>query len=161
MIVILMGVAGSGKTTIGALLAADLGWPFYDGDDFHPPENIDKMREGRPLMDEDRFAWLSALRQLIDRLLRERTSAIITCSALKEAYREQLQGKDEGVRFVYLKGSYELIHQRIATRRNHFMKADLLASQYDALEEPTGALTVDAAATPEAIVAKVRKSLAV
>ena len=161
MILILMGVAGSGKTTIGQLLAADLGWPFYDGDDFHPPENINKMRNGWPLTDEDRRAWLAALRRLIDGLLHEHASAIIACSALKQAYRERLQGKDIDIRFVYLKGSYELIHQRLQARQGHFMQADLLASQYEALEEPGEALTVDIAAAPTAIIACIKKALAV
>ena len=160
MILILIGVAGSGKTTVGKLLAVDLGWPFYDGDDFHPPENITKMRGGLPLTDQDRLAWLSALRKLIDQALQARTSVVIACSALKQAYREQLQGKDKEIQFVYLKGSYELMHQRLRARRGHFMKADLLTSQYDALEEPTEALTVEAAA-PTKIVEKIRQAFAV
>ena len=161
MILIIMGVAGSGKTTVGKRLASDLSWPFYDGDDFHPSANIAKMRNGAPLTDEDRFAWLAALRRLMDRLLCEQTSAVLACSALKHAYREQLQGTDTSVHFIYLKGSYELIHQRIEGRRDHFMKADLLASQYDALEEPAEALTVDASAAPATIIEKIRKTLAV
>jgi gluconokinase len=156
MILILMGVAGSGKTTIGQMLAKELSWPFYDGDDFHPPANIDKMSRGVALTDDDRVTWLASLRQLIARLLSKRQSAIITCSALKQSYRQDLKKHDDNVQFVYLKGDRDLIRQRLEQRSGHFMKANLLASQFEALEEPEGVLTVDAANTPQAIIAAIR-----
>ncbi len=146
-----MGVSGSGKTTIGMLLAQDLGWPFYDGDDFHPAANVAKMSQGIALTDDDRDAWLAALRQLIERLLRERQSAIIACSALKQAYRVRLQGFESAVQFVYLKGNYDLIQSRLQKRHGHFMKADLLQSQFETLEEPENILTVDVAQEPAKI----------
>lgn len=159
MILILMGVAGSGKTTIGQLLAQELHWPFYDGDDFHPLANIDKMSRGVALTDEDRAAWLARLRQLIERLLSEHQSAILACSALKQSYRHDLKGEDDEVQFVYLKGDRDLMRQRLAQRSGHFMKVNLLTSQFEALEEPRGVLTVDAARTPQAIVSFIRESL--
>lgn len=159
MILILMGVAGSGKTTIGQLLAQELRWPFYDGDDFHPSANIDKMSRGVALTDEDRVAWLASLRQLFERLLSERQSAIIACSALKQSYRRDLKGEDDEVQFVYLKGDRDLMRQRLEQRFGHFMKANLLTSQFETLEEPRGALTVDVARAPQAIVSFIRESL--
>ncbi|HXG19580.1 MAG TPA: gluconokinase [Methylomirabilota bacterium] len=157
LLLILMGVAGAGKTTIGTLLAREPGWAFYDGDDFHPQANIEKMRRGIALTDADRAAWLTALRQLIERLLRDRQSAVIACSALKQAYRDRLRDQNAEVRFVYLKGDYELIRQRLQARRAHFMKTDLLASQFDALEEPRDVLTIEAAQEPETIVALIKQ----
>lgn len=159
MILILMGVSGAGKTTIGELLARDLGWPFYDGDDFHPQANIDKMRAGVPLTDDDRAAWLASLRQLIDQLLHERRSAVIACSALKQKYRELLQGENNDIRFFYLKGSYQLIQNRLASRHGHFMKADLLASQFAALEEPHNVPVVEISMEPLLIVEKIKEAL--
>jgi gluconokinase len=159
MVLILMGVSGSGKTTIGQRLAHELGWPFYDGDDFHPQANIDKMRQGAPLTDDDRASWLGALRQLIDDMLAANQSAIIACSALKQAYRDRLAGPHQDVVFVYLKGSYALIRQRLLERQGHFMRAGLLASQFETLEEPERALTVDIAQEPGVIIAQVRRML--
>jgi gluconokinase len=156
MILILMGVAGSGKTTIGQLLAQELRWPFYDGDDFHPPANIDKMSRGVALTDDDRVAWLASLRQLIERLLGEHQSAILACSALKQSYRHDLKGEDDEVQFVYLKGDRDLMRRRLEQRSGHFMKVNLLASQFETLEEPEGVLTVDSACTPQAIRAAIR-----
>jgi len=161
MILILMGVSGAGKTTIGKLLARDLTWSFYDGDDFHPQANIDKMRQGIALTDNDRAAWLTALRALIDRLLCEQRSAIIACSALKRTYRDLLKGDDEDVRFFYLKGNYELIHKRLASRSGHFMKSDLLASQFATLEESTDIPSVDVAKDPTAIVREIKRALGI
>ena len=156
MILILMGVSGSGKTTIGKLLAEELHWPFYDGDDFHPQANINKMSRGIALTDQDREVWLAILRQLVERLLQDHQSAIIACSALKQTYRTQLQENNTDVQFVYLKGDYALIQQRLRERSGHFMKADLLTSQFETLEEPDDVLTVDVALTPQAIVKQIR-----
>lgn len=153
MILILMGVSGCGKTTVGELLAKNLGWPFYDGDDYHPAANVEKMRAGIPLTDEDREAWIAALRRLIGELGRD---AVIACSALKQKYRDRLQSaRAPEVRLVYLKGSFELIQQRISKRRHRYMNPALLSSQFEALEEPAGALTLDIALPPAAIVAQI------
>ena len=161
MIIVLMGVAGSGKTTAGRLLASELGWRFYEGDDFHPRANIDKMQHGMPLTDDDRWPWLQALREVIDACLAQGTSAVMTCSALKQTYRDYLIHGRDAVKLVYLKGSYGLLSQRLAQRQGHFMPRELLASQCATLEEPQQGLFVDAAATPEALVAVIRKALQV
>ena len=161
MILILMGVSGAGKTSFGELLARDRAWSFYDGDDFHPQVNIDKMRQGVALADDDRAAWLTALRALIAQLLREGRSAIIACSALKLAYRELLKGDDEDVRFFYLRGSYELISRRLASRQGHFMKSDLLASQFATLEESRDIPAVDIAKEPAVIVGEIKRALGI
>jgi gluconokinase len=148
MIIVLMGVSGSGKTTLGERLAADLNWPFYDGDDFHPQANVEKMARGEALTDDDRWPWLDALRQHIEALLAQGKQAIVACSALKYSYRERLRGAHAEVQLVYLQGSYALILHRLQERHHHFMPADLLTSQFDALEEPhasEGVLTVDIA----------------
>jgi gluconokinase len=160
MIVILMGVSGSGKTTVGRLLARDLGWPFYDADDFHPPANVEKMHRGVPLTDADRAPWLDALHALIERLAGAGHSAVLACSALKQSYRDDLRAGVPGMRFVYLHGDGALIAQRLAERRGHFMPADLLRSQLGTLEEPTDAITVDVADAPERIAAAIRRQLA-
>ena len=152
MVIILMGVSGSGKTTIGRLLAQSLDWTFYDGDDFHPPANVEKMRQGVPLTDEDRDSWLAALQQLIETILHQHRSAVLACSALKQGYRQRLQCDREEVRFVYLKGDYDLIRKRLDVRQGHFMRADLLRSQFATLEEPHDVLTIDVAQLPQAIV---------
>jgi gluconokinase len=159
MIILLMGVSGSGKTTLGQRLARDLGWPFFDADDFHPPANIAKMSQGQPLTDEDRWPWLAAIRRKSLELLEADQNGIITCSALKQIYRDRLAG--EGVQFVYLKGTLELLTQRMQTRRDHFMRPNMLTSQLAALEEPTQALVVDVAQMPKQIVAAIRQGLKV
>jgi len=161
MIVILMGVAGSGKTTVGDRLATELGWPFYDGDQFHPPANIVKMQRGDPLDDADRASWLTALRNLIDALIAAGKSGVIACSALKQAYRDQLRANDHRVRFVYLQGNYAALHKRLTTRPGHYFKPELLASQFATLEEPANAVVVDALAAPAAAVARIRRALAI
>ncbi len=160
MIIILMGVSGSGKTTIGKRLAAELGWSFHDADAFHPPENIAKMRSGVPLDDDDRAAWLAAMSELIDEALRAQHSFVLACSALKRAYRERLQVNANEVKFVFLKGSYELIAQRMQNRKGHFMPPQLLRSQFETLEAPREALTLDVALSPRKIVRQIIQKLA-
>ena len=152
MVLILMGPMGCGKTTIGKMLAEKLGWPFYDGDDFHPKENVEKMRAGIALTDEDRKLWLKKLHTNIQRWLREKQNSILACSALKQAYRDMLGVDQNTVRTVYLKGSYELLRKRIEERQHPYMDKNLLRSQLDTLEEPKDGLTVDISATPETIV---------
>ncbi len=159
-IVVLMGVAGSGKTTIGRHLAAELGWRFFDGDDFHSRENIAKMRAGTPLTDRDRAVWLAALAELIQMQIARAAPAVIACSALKQVYRDRLaQGRPEVV-FVYLKASDALLRRRLDERKGHFLASGLLASQLETLEEPCDAVTVDAAQAPPAIVDQVKRALA-
>lgn len=160
-VLILMGVSGAGKTTVGTRLADAVGWDFFDGDDFHPPSNVEKMGSGTPLTDEDRWPWLRALRDVIHERLEEGTAAVVTCSALKAAYREVLLEGNEGAQLVYLKGSFDLIRQRMEARADHFFDADLLASQFDALEEPDPevALTVNVDASPDAIVRTIQREI--
>jgi gluconokinase len=156
LIIILMGVSGSGKSLIGQMLAQAVRWPFYDADDFHPAANIAKMKQGQPLTDQDRAPWLAALRSLIDELLADGRSAVLACSALKQQYRDTLAGDRLNIHFVYLKTDYETIDQRLRRRQDHFMSADLLASQLATLEEPADALTIDAAQPPAEIVRQIR-----
>ena len=127
MIVIIFGVSGAGKTTIGKLLAQQLGWRFLEADDFHPAVNINKMRSGHPLTDEDRWPWLEQLRQQIERSLAAGENAVLACSALKRAYRDVLRVSDE-IKFVFLRGDYALIDEQLRNRRRHFMNPDLLQS---------------------------------
>lgn len=131
-----MGVSGSGKTTIAALLAGRLGWTFEDGDDFHPPANVAKMESGTPLTDEDRWPWLRAIAAWIDATRGAEDHGIVACSALRRAYRDILVGGRPDVRLVYLRGERTLIARRQAARHNHFMPASLVDSQFAALEEP-------------------------
>ena len=151
MIVVLMGVSGSGKTTVGELLSERLGWPLLDADAFHPPANIEKMRSGYPLTDEDRWPWLDRLNGLLKENDSIGASTLLACSALKQKYRDRLAAGCSDVRWVYLKGSFELIESRLKARKGHYMKAGLLESQFAALEEPADAVTADISATPEAI----------
>ncbi|MGB5987758.1 MAG: gluconokinase, GntK/IdnK-type [Desulfobacterales bacterium] len=151
MVLILMGPMGCGKTTVGRLLAKKIKWPFYDGDDFHPQANIEKMRAGIALSDEDRTLWLETLRNHIRQWLREGTSAILACSALKQAYRLTLGVNQRTIRTVYLKGSFSLLRQRIEQRRHPYMDKNLLKSQLEILEEPRDGWSVDISAAPEAI----------
>ncbi|MDD2764502.1 MAG: gluconokinase [Opitutaceae bacterium] len=164
MNLILLGVAGSGKTTIGQRLAARLGgrWRFYDADDFHPPGNIAKMSRGTPLDDTDRAPWLAALRTHLDTCAAREESAILACSAIKEAYRRRLAGSGEDdTRFVYLRGDFALIHERMRSRPGHYFKESLLPSQFAALEEPVPGtmLVVDVAALPDEIVERIVTAL--
>ena len=155
-----MGVAGSGKTTIGRALATALGWSFRDADEFHPPANRAKMAAGQPLTDADRAPWLAAIRAHIDDQLARGENAVVTCSALKERYRSQLVADPARVKLVHLTGDPALLEARIAGRRDHFMKPEMLASQLAALEPPHDALTVDIAAPRDTIVAYIRRALA-
>lgn len=154
-----MGVTGSGKSTVGQLLARKLEWQFYDGDDFHPPENIEKMSRGIPLDDRDRLPWLLALQDLIERVRREHNSVIIACSSLKQAYRDLLQGNQHDIFWVYLKGNYNVIYQRIQQRQQHFMKAEMLQSQLESLQEPKNALIIDISKSPEEIALQIAAKL--
>jgi gluconokinase len=158
MIVIVMGTTGSGKTTIGTLLAKRMGWQFVDADDFHPPANVEKMKHGIPLTDADREPWLKALHDRIVEWIAEARNVVLACSALKQSYRAELRAGPE-VSFVYLKGSFDLFSQRVLARKGHFAKQDLLASQFATLEEPADAIIVDAAPSPEQIVSEVRRQL--
>jgi gluconokinase len=151
MVIVLMGVAGSGKSTIGAALARQLGWPFRDADEFHPGANIAKMRRGIPLTDDDRRPWLEAIRASIAQYLSARENVIFACSALKQIYRELIEVDAEKVRFVYLKGPPALIAERLAQRRGHFFDPKLMQSQFDELEEPQDAIEVDISPSPETI----------
>lgn len=159
MIVIVMGVAGSGKTTVGRLLAKALGWQFYDADSLHPPESVRKMASGTPLTDEDRQPWLEALRKLIEALAEQEQNGVLACSALKRSYREKLESGAAEVRWVYLEADRGLIHARLADRRDHYMTAALAESQFAALEEPVDAIVVPADDRPADIVSKVRSEL--
>lgn len=159
MIIIVMGVSGSGKTTIGKLLAKELGWLFYEGDDFHPASNIEKMKRGIPLTDEDREPWLGTIQRLVEQLIRERKQAVIACSALKESYRKKIKDDHQDVRFVYLKGDAALIASRMRRRHGHFMPPDLLATQFATLEEPEDAISADVSLPPQKIVRTIQKSL--
>jgi len=159
MVIVMMGVAGSGKTTVGKLLASQLGWTFADADDYHSAANVEKMRSGVPLTDADRAPWLKALRSLIACWIAETKNAVLACSALKRDYREKLLVSPE-VRFVYLKGDRELLEERMRSRHGHFMAERMLASQLAALEEPQDAVVVDVSQSPEEIVAEIRKRMA-
>jgi gluconokinase len=140
---IVMGVAGCGKTTVGKALALRLGWEFFDADGFHPPANVAKMASGIPLDDADRAPWLETLHDLLARTLREGRHPVLACSALKERYRRTLLEGNGGIRVVYLRGDYDLILSRMRKRADHYMKPGMLRSQFDALEEPADALTAD------------------
>jgi gluconokinase len=159
MVAIVMGVSGSGKTTIGRMLAESLGWEFHDADDLHPEANRRKMHSGVALTDDDRAPWLLAIRNLILSIISSGKNAVVACSALKQSYRDEIVVDPKLVKVVFLKGSAELIASRIQNRVGHFMNPALLQSQFDTLEEPRDAITVDIAATPEEIVRTIRAQL--
>ncbi|HEY9153695.1 MAG TPA: gluconokinase [Opitutaceae bacterium] len=168
MVIVIMGVAGSGKTTIGQALAAQLKWPFRDADEFHPPANVAKMSAGIPLNDDDRAPWLAAIRSYIDETLAAKKNAIVTCSALKEIYRKILNASHDtnttsadAVRWVYLKGNATLLAERLSHRRGHFMKTGMLQSQLETLEEPRDAVVCEIRESPETIVRQIREKLGV
>jgi gluconokinase len=160
MVVVVMGVAGSGKTTVGRMLADKLAWEFVDGDDFHSSANKEKMRRGIPLTDADRQPWLEALRGVVLDWLQRGSDGVLACSALKRSYRDRLRA-GEDVRFIYLKGDDEVLEQRLRGRAGHFAGPDLLASQLERLEEPSEleAVTIAGALPPEAIVEQIISSL--
>lgn len=160
-VIVLMGVAGSGKTTVGRRLAGALGWEFHDADEFHPPGNIAKMSAGIPLDDGDRAPWLAAIRSRIEGSLARDEGAVFTCSALREAYRRTIVGGSARVRLVHLQGDPELIRTRMRLRQGHFMKEEMIRSQFEALEAPSNAITVDIAGSPEEIVRRIRAELKV
>ena len=161
MVVIIFGVSGAGKTTVGQLLAEEFGWRFYEADDFHSQANIDKMRQGVPLTDENRWPWLENLRQLIKRCLAADENAVLACSALKEEYRRHLRVGDN-VKLVFLRGNYELIANQLRHRRGHFMNPMLLQSQFADLEEPQAtehAVVIDLGRSPRELVQEIKHKL--
>lgn len=163
MVIVLMGVSGSGKTTLAEILHARLGWPFEEGDALHPEANIRKMRAGHPLTDEDRAPWLERVADWVDARIDAGEDGLITCSALKRAYRDVINRRGQGVVFVFLSGSYEEIQARLAARQGHFMPPELLRSQLADLEPPQPgepAITVDISPSPDAIAAEILDRLA-
>lgn len=159
MIVVVMGVSGCGKTTVGRLLAQRLGWCFYEGDDFHSAANIEKMSKGIPLTDADRWPWLADIRSVIESSSASGTNTVIACSALRQAYRSYLSANAPEIRFVYLKGSTPLIVERMSSRESHYMKSQLLDSQIASLEEPVDAIEVDIRKSPDVIVAQIETQI--
>jgi gluconokinase len=158
MVIVLMGVSGAGKTTVGQLLASQLGWDFADADYYHPAANVEKMRAGIPLTDADRAPWLETLRTLIAGWIAAGKNVVLACSALKRAYREILQVAPD-IRIVYLKGTPQLLRQRLHSRHGHFMTEQMLQSQLAALEEPEHAVVVNVDRSPAEIVIEIRAQL--
>ncbi len=160
LVYVIMGVSGSGKTTIGEALAKVLGIPFYDGDDFHPPENVAKMSKGIPLNDADRQPWLLRLHDLITEHLMADKGAVLACSALKQAYRDLLRRGHDHVTFVHLSGDFDIIWERMSARHDHYMKADMLRSQFETLEPPSSdeAIIIHIEKSVDAIVSLIIKS---
>jgi gluconokinase len=160
MVIILMGATGAGKTTVGEILSHELGWEFADADNFHSPANVEKMSKGIGLTDEDRKPWLAALRHKIEQWIALSQNGILACSALKEVYRRELNVGPQ-VKWVYLKGSFEELTQRVEARQGHYAKKELVVSQFAALEEPKDAITIDVSRPPEEVAADVRNALGV
>jgi carbohydrate kinase (thermoresistant glucokinase family) len=161
VVIIIFGVSGAGKTTVGELLARELGWRFYEADDFHSPANTAKMRRGVPLADEDRWPWLENLRELIKRCVAANENAVLACSALKRVYRKHLRVSDE-VKLVFLRGDYELIAEQLRHRRGHFMNPGLLRSQFADLEKPEPeeeVVTIELGRTPHELVEEIKTKL--
>ncbi len=161
MIVIIYGVSGAGKTTVGQLLARELGWHFLEADEFHPAANIEKMHSGHPLTDEDRWPWLERLREQIKRCIARGESAVLACSALKRAYREHLRVSEE-VKLLFLRGEYALVAGQLRHRHGHFMNPALLRSQFDDLEEPDpdeDAITIQLGRPPQELVEEIKTKL--
>jgi gluconokinase len=160
MVILLMGVSGSGKTTIGQMLSAQLNWPFVDGDSLHSPANIAKMAAGIPLTDDDRAPWLQSIHAVMEGWRIQQKNGIIASSALKEKYRKILLTRPE-IKLVYLRGAYDLIYSRMQHRPGHYMKAEMLQSQFASLEEPKDAIVIDIGPAPEVIVSTIRQQLAI
>jgi gluconokinase len=160
MMILLMGVSGSGKTTIGQMLSAQLNWPFVDGDSLHSPANIAKMAAGIPLTDDDRAPWLQSIHAVMEGWRIQQKNGIIASSALKEKYRKVLLTSPE-IKLVYLRGTYDLIYSRMQHRPGHYMKAEMLQSQFASLEEPKDAIVIDIGSEPEVIVSTIRQQLAI
>lgn len=158
MFIVLTGVSGAGKTTVGKALAQDLGWRFYEGDDFQPAANIEKMRRGQPLTDDDRQPWLAELRRIIQTALDNDQDGIMACSALKRSYRARLRVSDRVV-FVHLAAPSDVIQRRLEQRTGHFMNPLLLESQLATLEPPRNAITLDASQAPAQLVQRIREML--
>jgi gluconokinase len=161
VVIIMMGAAGAGKTTIGRALAAELGWTFVDGDELHPDRNIEKMRAGAALTEADRAPWIAAVHATVARAVDRRQHTVLACSALKERYRQTIRGDLRPIRFVYLRASEALLRARLEQRQGHFFDPRLLATQLHDLEEPADALTLDALQAPEAILAEIRREFGV
>ena len=159
MIFILMGVSGCGKTTIGQILSEKLGWPLFDADEFHSLASIDKMRNGIALDDADRWPWLERMNAALREREARGESVLLACSALKQAYRDRLSKGIAELRWIYLKGGFELIRKRLEARKGHYMKAGLLESQFAALEEPEEALSVDIDDSPNSIADSILRRL--
>lgn len=156
-----MGVTGCGKTTVGALLAKDCGWAFYDADDFHPADNVAKMKRGEPLSDADRWPWLDRLNALLLDGERQGESLVLACSALKQVYRDRLARGCASARYVLLDAEPQIMRARLAARRGHYMNPALLDSQFAILERPQDALRLDAGGSPEELVRSIREGLAI
>ena len=160
MVIIVMGVTGAGKTTVGSLFAEQMGWEFADGDNFHSPANKAKMHQGIPLTDADRLPWLQAMHDAIVQWIAQNKNVVLACSALKHSYRNELRVGEE-VKFVYLRGTQDLITARLEHRHGHFAGESILTNQFAVLEEPENAIAVDINATPQEIVSEIRKRLSV
>ena len=163
-VIVVMGVAGAGKTLVGSALARSLGWSFYDADDFHSPENVAKMHQGIGLTDADRAPWLATLRDVIDHVIRDQRNAVLACSALKEAYRKMLTPDNAPagtVRFVFLDVPEDVLRERLKNRAHHYAPPDLLDSQLATLEQPRDAIRVDGTRPPDEIVRAARSQLGV